>query len=189
MPIHAYTLAVAVLLAWLAANASPAAAESRDEKLERLYEALGEAPGEAAARRIENDIWLTWTDHEDPDVKAMIDAAMQRRQWSDLEGSLAILDKLVAIAPDYAEAWNQRANVHFLMQDYEQSLIDVAEVLRREPRHFAALAGRGLIRLRQGKPALAYQSILAAMEINPYLRERELLPDFILEGEGIPPVQ
>ncbi len=160
--------------------------DERDEKLERLYEALAEAPDEAAARRIENDIWVTWTDHDDPGIKSMIDEAMQRRRWNDFDGALAILDELVEMAPDYAEAWNQRANVHFLMMNFERSLIDVAEVLRLEPRHFAAMAGRGLIRLQQGKPALAYQSILAAMEINPYLRERGLLPDFILEGRGYP---
>lgn len=186
-----HTLAGMFCIAWLAASAAvPAAAnENRTQKLDRLYAALGEAPDEAAARRIENDIWQTWIDHDDPRVKAMIDEAMQRRRWHDLEGALVILDELVKIAPGYAEAWNQRANVHFLLQNYEQSLFDVAEVLQLEPRHFAALAGRGLIRFQQGKPALAYQNILAAMQIHPYIRERDLLPDFIREGDGTTPAE
>ena len=113
----------------------------------------------------------------DPEISTMMSRAIERIRWQELDAALEILNEIVTRAPDYAEAWNQRATVYFLLGQYEKSLSDVAETLEREPRHFGALAGRGIIRMRQGKPALGYQSILAAMEFNPYLRERELVPE------------
>lgn len=181
-PVRAVLLAVLFLIA-----AGAAADETRDARLDRLFAELGDAADEQSARRIENDIWLTWLEHDEPRVNRMIDDAMQRRREQDLDGALAILDELATVAPDYAEVWNQRAYINFLLQDYESALIDVAETLKLEPRHFAALAGRGVIRLHQGKPALGYQSILAAMKIHPFIRERELVPRSLREGESVAP--
>ncbi len=156
--------------------------ESREARLERLFDELGAATDEQSARRIEDQIWLTWLDHHEPRVNDMIAEAMQRRREQDLAGALDVLNRLADLAPDYAEVWNQRAYINFLLQDYESALSDVAETLRLEPRHFAALAGRGVIRLQQGKTALGYQSILAALEIHPYIRERNLVPESLREG-------
>lgn len=91
---------------------------------------------------------------------------------------------MIEIDPTFPEAWNQRATIHFLRGDYAQSLADVATTLELEPRHFGALAGRGIIRLRQGKSALAIQSIKAALAFHPFLRERTLIPPQFLEPSG-----
>ena len=102
--------------------------------------------------------------------------AMSRRQVYDFNGAIEMLNRVIERAPDYPEAWNQRATVYFFQQEYEKSLEDVARTLELEPRHFGALAGRALIRLSQFKPALARQNVIEALKIHPYLPERKLFP-------------
>ncbi len=161
-------------LAWgpLAAFAE----DSREARLDDLFGALAEAPDEPSAYLIEHEIWMLWTHSGDADADAQMGEAMRRRSNYDLRGALEVLDRLIESEPDWAEAWNQRATVYFHLGELENSLQDVAEALRLEPRHFGALAGRGVIRLQQGRPALAYQNILEAMAIHPWIRERSMLP-------------
>ena len=108
------------------------------------------------------------------EVDAMMRDAMRRRGSYDFDGALEVLNRVISIMPDYPEAWNQRATVHFHKKEYEKSLEDVAKALELEPRHFGAMAGRGVIRFFQGKPALARQNILQAAEYHPYLKELEM---------------
>jgi tetratricopeptide (TPR) repeat protein len=99
------------------------------------------------------------------------------RREGDLTGALALADRLIADHPDYAEAWNQRATLHYMLGDLDAALADCAEVLVREPRHFGALSGRSLIYLQQGRRALALKDMAAALEIHPFLSERQLFPE------------
>jgi len=103
--------------------------------------------------------------------------AMRERRSYNFSGALKILNRVIDRTPDYAEAWNQRATVYFQQTEYEKSLQDIARTLELEPRHFGAMAGRALIRLRQNKPALAHQNILQALRLHPYLPERSLFPE------------
>lgn len=157
-----------------------------DAGLDALFVQLAAAPDEESAQLLEEEIWQVWTRHDDPAVQDLMDRALQYLRFGEPAAALPVLDQLVALAPDYAEGWNQRATAYFLLGEDERALFDIAEALVREPRHFGALAGRGLIRLRQGRTALAYQNIVTAMKIHPYLRERELLPPF-LRGEAPAP--
>jgi tetratricopeptide (TPR) repeat protein len=83
------------------------------------------------------------------------------------EPALAILNRLVGAQPDFAEAWNKRATLHFLMGNYEASLADIDKVLDLEPRHFGALSGRGMIYQRQKKYGAALAAFNDALAINP----------------------
>jgi tetratricopeptide (TPR) repeat protein len=89
----------------------------------------------------------------------------------DYPQALDFLDRVVTMAPDYAEGWNKRATVYYLTDDYSKAMADLKHVLVIEPRHFGALTGIGSI-LRdtgQDKPALeAYQQALA---LDPHLDE------------------
>ena len=80
-----------------------------------------------------------------------------------------IFNHIVRIAPDYAEGWNRRATVRYLMGDYKGSLADIGETLKREPRHFGALSGRGLVMVKLGRDRDALKSFEAAIAINPHV--------------------
>lgn len=172
---------IALLLAATAIG-SAVAAESREARLDRLFEDLSNAETEAEARAVEDDIWKTWIKTGDQDIDMLMQQALDRRRNYDFAGALEVLDRLVQIAPEYAEAWNQRATVNFHLERYEDSLIDISRALKYEPRHFGALAGRGVVRFRQGRQALAYQNIIAAMQIHPFLKERFMLPEPLRDG-------
>ena len=158
--------------------ASPVFTAPNDPLIDSLFIELKQAPDERTAIEIEQKIWSRWTQPDDSDLRTMMTSALKARRWYDYRSALDILDQVVRQWPDYSEGWNQRATIHFFLQNYEASLWDISKALEFEPRHFGALAGRGVIRLRQGKPALAIQNIRKAMEIHPYLRERHMIPSF-----------
>lgn len=139
-------------------------------------QSLASAQSQVEAERLNAKIWEHWLTAPDDVAQELVTQAQDRRNVGDYAGAIAILDRLVDGWPDYAEAWNQRATVFFLAQDYPRSLADVDEVLAREPRHFGALSGKGLIHLRLGQPALAELAIREALKHHPFLNERFLLP-------------
>ncbi|WP_414831617.1 tetratricopeptide repeat protein [Afifella sp. YEN Y35] len=151
-------------------------ASERDAELSRLYEELKNAPSEMEGRRIENLIWQAWMAGPTAEISQMMQEALTARRVADYDKAVAILDDVIARAPDYPEAWNQRATLRFLEGDLDGSLEDIDRVMELEPKHFAALSGRGLILLHQGRTRLAHKALREAVAINPWLRERALLP-------------
>lgn len=154
---------------------------TQDALLDQRFAELKQAEDEVTARGIEQEIWKLWMISGNPEIDGLMRQAMEARRWGDYAKALTLLYRVTGIDPTYAEAWNQRATLHFLRDDYEQALADVARTLQLEPRHFGALAGRGVIRLRQGRSALAIQNIKAAMDYHPFLRERLLVPSRFLD--------
>lgn len=142
--------------------------------LDSLFLSLKQSSNEAEARNIESKIWQHWFQSGDETVDQLMKEAMKKRSGYDFNGAIEILDKIIIIAPDYSEVWNQRATVLFHQEKYDESLVDIAKALELEPRHFGSLAGRAVIRLRQSKPALARQSIVEALKYHPFLRERSM---------------
>ena len=94
-------------------------------------------------------------------------AAMTAKQY---DVALALLDKLVDLHPQWAEAWNKRATVRFLVDDDRGSMADIAHVLKLEPRHIGALAGMGVILEREGLRADALRAYQRALQIAPQLQ-------------------
>jgi len=88
----------------------------------------------------------------------------------DLELALRLLNAIVDIKPDYVEAWNRRATIYFMKKDYSRSLADIREVLQREPRHFGALAGLGMILQDIGDDVHALDAYRRALAVNPRLK-------------------
>ncbi len=91
---------------------------------------------------------------------------MSRR---NLPAALEAYHQVVAIAPDFAEGWNKRATVHYLMGNLNQSLKDIARTLELEPRHFGALSGRGLVYAKLDDLERALDSFEAAVAVNPQM--------------------
>jgi tetratricopeptide (TPR) repeat protein len=97
-------------------------------------------------------------------VKAAIEA-------KDVQLAIQLLDSIIEIKPDYIEAWNRRATLFFAMKDYGRAMADIQEVLSREPRHFGALAGLGMILEELGEDKQALEAFRKALAINPYMQK------------------
>lgn len=167
---------VALLMAFFLLAAAQAD-EATDKLLDDLFVQLREAPDEASARTISDRIWTVWIHPTEPNLAARMMDVMEARTMQSREKTLALLDALILDFPDYAEGWNQRATLHFMMGDYEASIADCARVLELEPRHFGALAGRALMYLQQGKRSLALKDMKTALDLHPFLSERHLFPE------------
>lgn len=163
----------------LAPAISPVTAQTERETaaLDALFVQLRSAPDEAAARAITGQIWTYWITPSDPTLAARMQDVLRLRQRADFPGVIALLDDLVADYPTYAEAWNQRATVYYLLSNYDKSLADIEKVLEFEPRHFGALVGRAVIYKNQGKNDLALADMIAALAIHPFLAERAMFPE------------
>ena len=168
-----------ILLLLLLTGMARAQAEREAEALDQLFAQLRIAPDASAAQDITQKIWIVWTSPADPLLAARMREILQLRNNMDLPGALALLDELVVDYPDYAEGWNQRATIHYLMSNYDASLADIDKVLQFEPRHFGALVGRAVIYRSQGKQTLAVKDMAAALAVHPFLVERALFPELL----------
>ncbi|MCB8837814.1 tetratricopeptide repeat protein [Aurantimonas sp. VKM B-3413] len=157
------------------AGSGPSASTVDRTERARLFEALRAAPNERAARVLEDAIWRLWMVAPDTETGRLLKAAMSRRESYDFAGARELLDKAAERAPTYAEIFNQRGFVRFLQEDYDGALEDVDRAIELEPRHFAAMAGRVMILMRQGRAELAQKQLREAVAIDPFLKERALL--------------
>jgi tetratricopeptide (TPR) repeat protein len=85
----------------------------------------------------------------------------------DLHQAIATFSRIIELKPGFAEGWNKRATLYFLAGDYRKSLADCAQVIKRNPYHFGALAGYGQIYLRLEDYARALDYFRRALEVNP----------------------
>jgi tetratricopeptide (TPR) repeat protein len=149
--------------------ALPARADQTDPRLPGLFARLGAAKDLVEARAAEATIWEIWgetLDAESAELLAQGSAAMASRAWST---AMQRFDALVAREPNFAEAWNKRATLYYLIGDYPRSVADIQKTLALEPRHFGALSGLGLIFMTIGRPQPALESFEAALAIHPFL--------------------
>ena len=86
-----------------------------------------------------------------------------------LEGALEKFNEVILLAPDFAEGWNKRATVFYLMKKFDHSVIDIAQTLKLEPRHFGAFSGLGLINQAIGQTRAAIKAYQQALGLNPHL--------------------
>ena len=136
-------------------------------RLDALFEALGSASTPAEATRLEASIWRAWLDAPDEDASILMDAVQGAMAAGEGERALDLADRLVALAPDWAEGWNKRATILYVLGDDDASVADIRETLAREPRHFGAISGLGQIFLRRGEPARALEAFEAVLELSP----------------------
>ncbi len=175
----ALALLVLALAPGTLTNAALAQPAPEDPAAERawLFETLRTAPTERLGRVIEDQVWRYWMRQAPDETGAELMAeAMERREAHDFAGAMEALDELMERAPDWAEVWNQRATVLFHQERYDRSLAAIARTLELEPKHFGALAGKALILMRQGRARLARKALSRAVEIHPWLKERNMLP-------------
>ena len=141
----------------------------RSRNLEFLFGALKAAPDEASAKAVENRIMTLWLASGSDTADLLMSRVKVAVDAKEIDLALKLLDAVVEIKPDYAEAWNRRATLHFMNKDFNRSIVDIRQVLAREPRHFGALAGLGMILQEIGDDKRALEIFRRALDIHPHL--------------------
>ena len=117
----------------------------RTQNLDFLFGALKAAPDDTIAKAIEERIWAQWVISRSDTANLLMTRVRTAIEKQDTDLALTLLDAIVKIKPDYIEAWNRRATLHYMRKEYRQSMEDIRQVLIREPRHFGAMSGLGMI--------------------------------------------
>jgi tetratricopeptide (TPR) repeat protein len=138
-------------------------------RLEGLFESLKSTADPDAAKSAENDIIKIWLDSGSDTVDLLMTWTLAAMEEKNFGLALDYLDRIVAMKPDYAEGWNKRATVHFLVDDYPKAIADIERTLALEPRHFGALSGLGAIMRDIGDDDRAVVAYGLALEIDPHL--------------------
>jgi tetratricopeptide (TPR) repeat protein len=137
--------------------------------LDFLFGALKVAPDDASAKHVEARIWALWMQTPSDTAALLMTRAKAAMDAQQMDVAQKLLDAVVKLRPDYIEGWNRRATLFYLRNDYTHSLEDIEQVLVREPRHFGALAGLGMIMQDLGDEKRALDAFRKALAINPHL--------------------
>ena len=137
--------------------------------LDFLFGALKAAPDETSAKHVEARIWAIWLQTPSDTVALLMTRAKTAMDAQNSDVALQLLDAVVKLHPDYVEGWNRRATLYYLKNDYARSIQDIEQVLAREPRHFGALAGLGMIMQDLGDDKRALDAFRRALAVNPHL--------------------
>jgi tetratricopeptide (TPR) repeat protein len=154
----------------------PRVGADKTRGLDFLFGALKAAPDEASAKHVEARIWAIWMQTPSDTAAVLMVRAKAAMDAQQMDVALKLLDAIVKLRPDWTEAWNRRATLYYLQNDYARSLSDIQQVLAREPRHFGALAGLGMIMQDLGDDKHALEAFRKALAINPHL---EKVPDLV----------
>ena len=188
-------VAAAVLL--LLAAAAPAAAESaRERALADLGRAddvtvrraavreladsgvMADLPALARTLRdpdpvvrgfVESAMWSVWSRSGDETVDRLFAVGVEQMSQRQLEAAVETFSRIIQRRPEFAEGWNKRATVYFLLGDYRRSLADCDEVMARNPYHWGALSGYGMIYVEMDQPSRAVEYFEKALAVNPNL--------------------
>jgi len=148
----------------------------RTANLDRLFSALKVAPDDESAKFVENRIWAIWLASVSDTANLLMGRAKTAADAKDYDLAIRLLNAIIDIRPDFTEAWNRRATIYYAKKEYARSLADIREVLLREPRHFGALSGLGIILQELGDDKQALDVYRRALAIHPHL---ERIPDLV----------
>ena len=145
------------------------AADQSDARLGDLFERLKTTQQPQEAQLVEFVIWQIWTEANDPATDTLMGLGLQAMQGGNLAGALELFDAVTTRKPEFAEGWNKRATVLYLLGAHEESAKDVDKTLKLEARHFGALSGLGLINMALERDEAAIEAFEAALKIHPHL--------------------
>ena len=157
----------ALVVIFFAMFAGVAQADQKDPRLDKLFEQLKAASNTEMAQPIEEQIWNIWLESGDQNVDALMAIGVAAMNDSDYDQAYRAFSRVVDVAPNFAEGWNKRATVLYLMGRYDDSIKDIGKTLALEPRHFGALSGLGLCNAQLDKEKEALDAFEKALAINP----------------------
>ena len=148
----------------------------RKDKLNQLFDQLKKSNDISIAFKIEKKIWNIWSTHPSQEkftTSLAIGSELMSR--GELDSAYKIFSTIIESEPGWAEGWNKRATVLYLMGKYLNSLNDIDEVLKRESRHFGALSGQGLVQIKLKNYEKAIKSYQTAQKIYPSIKSAEIM--------------
>jgi tetratricopeptide (TPR) repeat protein len=153
--------------------------------LDRLFDALKAAPDNESAKYVENRIWSMWLATDSDTTTLLMGRVKTAVDAKDIDLGIKLLSAVIEIKPDYIEAWNRRATLYYMKKDFDSSIADIEQVLKREPRHFGALSGLGMIFQELGDDKHALEAFRRALAVHPHLeRIPELVKQLTEKVEG-----
>jgi len=171
-----------------AAPEAPAAPMTKQARLDKLFSDLKRERNEKAAERIAGNIWTEWFQSGSASIDLMMLWSQKAMDNQKFDVALDFLDQVVTLQPTYAEGWNRRATVHFMMKNYGKSMSDIDHTLQLEPRHFGALSGLAQIMALTGHKQSALEAWQKVLAIYPMMRSAQDQVATLSEelaGEGI----
>ena len=154
--------------------------KDREIKLDQLFEQLKKSNNASVSFEIEMKIWKIWSIHPSNDRRGyrlteLLAQGSFLMAKEELNKAYEIFSQIILVDPNWAEGWNKRATVLYLMGRYQDSLIDIDEVLKRENRHFGALSGQGLVHTKLKNYEKAIKSYQAVQKIYPFIKVAKIM--------------
>jgi tetratricopeptide (TPR) repeat protein len=167
------------------ASSPRTAPRDRAQNVDFLFEALKAAPDQKTAKAIADRIWAIWLASGGDTTNLLMTRVRAAVEAKELDLAVKLLDAVIEFKPEYVEGWDQRATIRYLKKEYGLALADLAQVLAREPRHFGALFGLGIIMQEFGDDKRALEIYRRALAIDPHMeRVPELIKTLTEKVEG-----
>ncbi|TRC92440.1 hypothetical protein FJV76_21960 [Mesorhizobium sp. WSM4303] len=170
------------------AATTPPVAVTKEARLDQLFADLKRERNEKAAERIAGRIWGEWFQSGSASIDLMMQWSQKAMDDQKFDVALDFLDQVVTLQPKYAEGWNRRATVHYMMRNFGKSMSDIDQTLQLEPRHFGALCGLAQIMAATGHKQSALEAWQKVLAIYPMMRSAQDQVATLSEelaGEGI----
>ncbi len=150
--------------------AGAASAGQNDSRLDAMFNRLHELDDSREAQKIELAIWQVWSKSGSDTADLLLARGGRAMTDRNFDLAMEVFTALIALEPEFAEGWNKRATLHFMMGNFEASISDIERTLELAPRHFGALSGLGQIYTIMERPKDAIEAYRRGLAANPFMR-------------------
>ena len=156
-------------------------------RLTELFDKLYIAENKSEINSLTHDIWKIWDETNDPKIEADYHRGLgSNAHGGDFVMSIDFFTRVIEKNPDFAEGWNKRATVYYILRQFDKSMIDINKTLLLEPRHFGAMDGMGLIFIQLQQYDKAIKIYDQMLEIFPHsvdtLAKKKLMQEYITQS-------
>lgn len=142
-------------------------ADQHNASLPDLFDQLKQAESNSDTQDVQRQIWAAWLEAPDLNSDNLMSQLTSAMSIGNYALALRLCDQLIDTYPEFSEAWNKRATIHYIMGNHGYSVADIKETLLLEPRHFGALSGLGAIFMASGNAEAAVDAFESALDISP----------------------
>ena len=164
-------------------------AADQEIQLNKLFNELKKSKNNSFAEKVEKKIWKIWSTHpKDEQLTLMLTEGSNLVNNRKFSKAINIFTKIIELDPSWAEAWNKRATVMYMIGEFKKSQYDINKVLELEKRHFGALAGQGLVNIELKNYEKAIKSYENAQKIYPLMKSPSIMIkqiEFLIKQELI----